>query len=396
MLKSYKNKLPIILIAVIVYEIIFPILGLTGLPRPLLILTRYAIYMMALCYVIDIDHKIFKSKPVILYTLWTIYVVIRNIILGYGVWSSHFQMMAAFVPSFVVYISSLHCFKKNEKATINVIIYSLYIFLLYGLAVGGVGSTDIAADERMGGELVNANALGIRAAIAVFFLTIKHLKGYSTFTNYIIFVSLSVLFVLMSGSRTAFVIAFLTLAIFIFKSNKHNQIIKKTILLIIGFFILSYILDNTLIGERILSSTEQAEKQHLETGTLWDIFGDRGYQYYTSIPFIKDNLLLGIGMGKYIEIVPFAVTVLHSEYLIQLLECGLIAFILYFYMYYEITKRLIIKVMNNNTCYDINIIKLALLFMFAMLFTCFVTRVCYYGMYSCCLAYLTYVSLNKN
>ena len=383
---------PILLIAVF-FEIIYPLFETMRLPHSLVVYTRFALTSLAIFLVVTYDKKIFSYKAVRLYIIWTLYILFRNVLMGYGVWTSHIQMFLAIVPSFTTFLICVHGYKRDENLLIKVIIVALYFFVLYGMIRGGSTSLTggIADDERLGGELINANAIGIRASLIFFFTTLLFIRQQLKFGGYVALSVIPALAVLMSGSRTGFVISVLVASVFIFSNSKRsNTWIWKLAFLIVASYGMYYILYSTSMGERLLSITTQAEDYHLDTGTAWDTFGDRGYQYYTSIPYIADNLWFGIGMGNYINKVSGAVTVLHSEYLIQLLECGLIAFILYFWMYLATSRALFkgLKVENDAVAKNVKI--LCLLFMIAMFFVCFVTRVCYYGMYSCCLAYLVY------
>ena len=147
-------------------------------------------------------------------------------------------------------------------------------------------------------------------------------------------------------------------------------------------------MDNTIIGERLAGTFDQSKGTNLETGTFWDYLGDRGYQYYLGIPLIKHYFWFGMGSGNFRSIVLDTVCVLHSEYLIQFLECGFIAAILYFSVYLWIIKR----TFNIKTRVDevITIKRFILLSMLALLFACLVTRISYYGAYSCYLAYMIF------
>lgn len=392
-----KKSINYILLIAVFFEIIYPLLGTMPIPHSLVVYSRFSLTLFVIFYIITYAPSIFMIKAAKVYTLWISYVLIRNIIIGYGVWGSHIQMFLAIVPSFTTYLICLYGFRRNENLMIKIIIVALYFFVLYGMLKGGGSLTGGTSDEeRLGGELVNANAIGIRASLIIFFCTILFIKKQIRIMPYLTLSILPLLAVLMSGSRTAFIMTLLVLSIFFLVDNKKTtSVIWKVALFAIVLWGVSYIMYNTSMGERMMSITTQAEDYHLVTGTAWDLMGDRGYQYYTSIPYIIDNLWFGIGMGNYINKVSGAVTVLHSEYLIQLLECGLIAFILYFFTYFIITRILLRRLKFENSYIGRNVTKLCILCMLAMLFVCFVTRVCYYGMYSCCIAYMTYQGYTK-
>lgn len=395
---SQKRSLNALLLSVIAFEILYPLFSVWNLPHSLMVYLRFAVSVLSLLYVLASDYKLVFSKPAVFYTLWAGYVFIRNLLFGYGVWQSPVQMFLGFVPSYITFLVCLYSFPKNEGRLLSYIVAVLYVFVIFGFISGGTHSLTggIEDEDRLGGELINANALGIRASLIAFCLTALLLRSKISIFVYVSLMVLPGLVILMSGSRTAFIILFFVLMVFVFRKNGKRQSgwIWNVLLLIAGFFAMYYILYNTSMGERLLGSINQAEEYGMYTGTIWDVFGDRGYQYYVSIPVIADHFLLGIGMCNFIDVVPGANMVLHSEYLIQLLECGFIAFVLYFSLYVSITRALLLRRTHGSNETQ-NTTRLCLFFMIALLFTCFVTRVCYYGMYSCCLAYMAYYGFRK-
>ena len=119
------------------------------------------------------------------------------------------------------------------------------------------------------------------------------------------------------------------------------------ILIVIGFIILwfgyDYILNNTLVGERIMTTTEQAEMLNMETGIwLLDLLGDRGMFYVVGWRDFLTHPITGIGYDNFSNVhrvdMHFS---LHSEYLIHLTEGGLVASLLFLSFYYNVIKYLL-------------------------------------------------------
>lgn len=393
MAEAIQNKRPVsnIILLTIVIEILQPLFAVWNLPHSLMVYLRFFCAVLSLFYVVAVDPKRVFSKPVLFYTLWAAYVFIRNLVLGYAGYQSPVQMFLTFGPSYIVFIVCFYSFYRDEDKALKWIIAALYIFVVFGFfSTRGSVSGGVADDERLGGELINANALGIRASLITFFLAILFIRSKISFPVYIALLIIPIFTILLSGSRTAFAIVFFVALYFVFVSGeKKNVWLLRSFALILGGIAVLFVLKNTSMGERIMDVSSQAEEYGLYTGTIWDVFGDRGYQYFTAIPVIQENYIFGIGMGNYLDTVPGAITVLHSEYLIQLLELGGVAFVLYYSLYISISKGLIIT-RREVSPYWKSLSTLCLLFMLAMLFTCFVTRVSYYGMYSCGLAYMAY------
>lgn len=161
---------------------------------------------------------------------------------------------------------------------------------------------------------------------------------------------------------------FIIAGTFIVSRDKKNilSLVGGILALSIIAVITYYILEHTLVGERLAGTTTQMEELGLATGTILDLFGDRGIQYYVSWPYFLDNLITGIGLRHWVEDGPTG-HVCHSEYLTMYLENGLIGIALYAAFYYQIIKRLLQrKAATAGT--DKNIFKYLLLTFIALLF----------------------------
>jgi O-antigen ligase len=74
------------------------------------------------------------------------------------------------------------------------------------------------------------------------------------------------------------------------------------------------------------------------SGTIFEKFGDRGQFYVLGFELFKENPINGIGLGNFINY--HGSLVLHSEYMIQLCELGLIGALIFAVFYIWIGKGL--------------------------------------------------------
>lgn len=387
-IKQNNKSVESLVLLFIVMEIIHPMFG----TLPISTMIIFGIRMFFLCasgiIILNNSSRIVSVKPINICLIWACYVILKNFILGYGEWTSPIQMFAAIFPSCFVIVASFYGFSRNEDKTINALIGAFYIYILYALFALGNGLT--SEDERLGGEVLNANTIGIRASLIFFFVLIKYLHRSISLTKSIVLLIIPAITIAISGSRTAFGIMAILLLIFILReSNSIQSKLAKFAFIIIAFFAIQFVLQNLSIGERILNTSEQAgQLGYIETGTKWDLLGDRGYLYYIAIPHIPSNFWFGIGSNNFKSTIPGAIWVLHSEYLIQLLECGVFATVMYFYVYYWIIRNTIRIRPKSIVLKDIR--TLSILAFVVLLFACFITRVSYYGMYSTIIGYLIY------
>jgi hypothetical protein len=272
--------------------------------------------------------------------------------------------------------------KRNFNRTINTVIIGLSFYVLFGL----IFSTRTDSFTRLSSDL-NENGIGIRAAFIVFFILLQFFKKNYSASKALVLIVISFFVVIISGSRTAFIISCILLSGAII-SIGYNKPIKYKLASLFLFLaivlIINSVLDNYIIGERLSSTFGQIRGTNRETGTLLDYAGDRGFQYYEAAPIIKEHLLTGIGLHNYVNFSKFNY-VFHSEYLIQICECGVIGFLFFLLFYTGIFKYFFnlnrTGQLNNRSVFIITTSAIISLILLA-----FVTRICYYSFYFCFLA----------
>lgn len=216
----------------------------------------------------------------------------------------------------------------DYKLTITAVAISMTLSVFMMISLDSTSS--IAELDGRFGETFNANDIGLAAS----FLLVTLCLFPTTSNSRKIFVTISVLIALVaifiSECRTAIgIISFLALA-FLFKITNKNPKLRlayltaAVIISVAAFFLFK----TTSLGQRVFSTTSQAEESDATTGTAWDIMGDRGLQYVEAAPYIASNLPTGIGLSNWRLTGPRHM-VFHSEYLVQLCENGLVGFILY-------------------------------------------------------------------
>lgn len=258
----------------------------------------------------------------------------------------------------VVYLSQI-----NFDKTIWILFIGFYLYTLLCFFNGSM-----SAGERLGGA-INANTIGLNAFFATAFALFLYVRKKIKLLSLVVLLILPFYVAILTGSRmTLGASLFIIAGTFIVSRDKKN-----ILSLIGGIFILGviaiityYILEHTLVGERLAGTTTQMEESDLATGTILDLFGDRGIQYYVSWPYFLDNLITGIGLRHWVEDGPTGY-VCHSEYLTMYLENGLIGITLYAAFYYQIIKRLLQRKATTAGT-EKNIFKYLLLAFIAMLF----------------------------
>lgn len=324
---------------------------------------RFPTILLIFCCILilgKIKNDIF-SKPLSIYLILAIYMLFNVLAKGtYMPTFIYFKMIfdSVFFMWLVAYLSQV-----NFDKTIWILFIGFYLYTLLCFFNGSM-----SAGERLGGA-INANTIGLNAFFTIAFALILYVRKEIKLFLLVVLLILPFFVAIQTGSRmTLGASLFIIAGTFIVSRDKKN-----ILSLIGGIFILGviavityYILEHTLVGERLTGTSTQVEGGQLETGTILDLFGDRGFQYYVSWPYFLDNLITGIGLRHWAEDGPTGY-VCHSEYLTMYLENGLIGIALYVAFYYQIIKRLLQrKAATAGT--DKNIFKYLLLVFIAMLF----------------------------
>lgn len=128
-----------------------------------------------------------------------------------------------------------------------------------------------------------------------------------------------------------------------------NKTDLSTIIKTIGIFVIicgsiMYAVQNTALGGRVsdgLSGDAMAVRTEYETGTIFDlILGERIMYYVIGFEILPDNLIFGIGLWNFMKYNIFEMP-FHSEYMVHLVEGGIIGFTLYIIFIGRIVKLFI-------------------------------------------------------
>lgn len=227
--------------------------------------------------------------------------------------------------------------RKNFELSINCVYWGLFIYCFLALLYG---KQDEKFDGRLNSE-INSNVLALHGAITIGIgLILKQRFKCNKFRDLSLFCPF--LLILQTGSRMALTMVILIVVSYSFiKINFRNvhSLVRGCIFFIIAFISFFYIVNNTLIGERLLSTTEQGMESKLRSGTILDYYGDRGVQYYYSWRYFCDSPFFGIGFHYWNRYSPIGF-VAHSELMVQYVECGLVSFVPWCLFWYYICKSL--------------------------------------------------------
>lgn len=268
---------------------------------------------------------VISKKPVVIYLFLVIYMFANGLLK-----ESH-MVFTGGIFAFITIVFSpvllmllvLYNSRINFNETLKIICVGLYLYCVMAMF------SDATKSERFG-SLINANIIGLNAMFCVFSLLFLWLRKCLSLPKLIVFLILPMFVIILTGSRTSFALVSLVVFCTFLMSRVWNARSLFFIFCLIAIFVLGfkYIIDNTVVGERLMGTTTQIEDSKIATGTVWDILGDRGIQYYISWNIFLQNPITGIGLRRW-SIVGGTGVVFHSEYLVQYCENGIIGISLY-------------------------------------------------------------------
>lgn len=280
------------------------------------------------------------SPPCSIWFIWIIYVLINTFVFT-GFHHHRDQNPFVFISAiFISYLLMLFIVNKrsNINELLNVLIWAYFARLLLSFIFdySAVKGSDIVS--RFGIDF-NANAVAYGALSIIILILIKKIRTKKNINLlYFLLIAFSVYTIMITASKKTFVALIIVSLGYMFIS-KSNDFIKNTIKyiafsgLIVGGII--FTLYNTSIGERMLHSytkTEQAKNPER-------MFDGRMAQYILGWNEFIEHPINGIGLTNFIHETGHSQP-LHSEYLVQFAECGLIGISIFIIFYGYIIKKL--------------------------------------------------------
>jgi hypothetical protein len=278
--------------------------------------------------------NLMKTTPIVFWTLWVCYNFINWKLVGlYNEEGSPLQfILSRFVYPIVTMSIVYYEGGRNMKRTTLVVLVALAIYVFGGLFLEGVVQPAKQAwEDSERGETSLGNHLPLTACIMAFFSIIASVKGWISKPWLFGLLAVSFAAIVYIATRKALMGWCLIVVMSLFTGfdlRKPSNFFK--FLLLIGIFFLGYhyVMEDTYLGERIVDTHEQGEESNESDVEALNFLGDRAMQYYLAWELFLEHPITGIGLRNFSIMADFPL-VLHSEYMVQLCECGIIGSVLY-------------------------------------------------------------------
>lgn len=277
--------------------------------------------------------KLMKTPPVLFWAMWVIYNYVNWKMIG--IVNTDSPLM--FVLTSFVYPTMTMCIiyfegRRNLRKTTMVVLIALSIYVIVGLLFQGNANIapENVVDAKRGGKILG-NALPLNACMMAFFSVVANAKGWISKKWLMALLAISLASIFFVATRKALVGWGIIVAMSFFTGfnlNKPADFFKVLFFLVALSLAYNYVMEETYLGERLAQTEEQGEDANETNVKQLDYLGDRATQYILGWELFLKNPINGIGLRNF-QVVSDFPFLLHSEYMVQLCECGIIGAILY-------------------------------------------------------------------
>ena len=287
-----------------------------------------------------------KNPVFLCWTALVVFSLLNSMIKGYddvwGFW--HFVRYNYFQPYLFLAVILIE-FAKNRTKCLYALLTGLLLYLILGAIHMTVGRGGRVEAQELGNYLsLHATAMLLVACVAYNYKVLNQKSFFGI-------VALVLYIIMMSATRKALGASAILLAglwISRYSDMSLKSFVQLTLFALVAYFSLSYISENTLLGQRMTTQqTETLSKMagyiHMNT-FLAALLGDRALQYVLGFEVFLKNLWSGIGIANFMKTTEFPYR-LHTEYMVQLCENGIIGFSLLIFVYAVLLRKLIRKIL---------------------------------------------------
>ena len=286
----------------------------------------------------------FRQPAIIIWSVWLVYTFIVRFFAGYRSDNEIYSILHIFfLPISVMIIVFVEAMKNMRRTTLFILVIET-LFVILGLTLQSRGSGTGTGWEARGGMDLG-NALPLNAVTMAFFAAWAYVKGYIKERTLYILLAISLMGIFFTSTRKAFAgwaIGCVFVALTKFDYHKPANLFKLAVIAIIAYMALQLMMTYTMMGQRFNQVEDAGEFAMRNYETVWWLkpLGDRALHYILGWELFLEHPIFGIGIHNFQSITNFAVPI-HSEYIVQLCECGIIGTVLYLLFNYQLLKGIL-------------------------------------------------------
>ncbi|PHS14738.1 MAG: hypothetical protein COA86_15180 [Kangiella sp.] len=266
-----------------------------------------------------------KNSIIRIGLFWCVYAVLNSAIKYNSDEVSTFTFISINLVIPFILMSSLSALRvESIMLLLKCLKYTVYVVCLLMFIYADV------VNGRLNVSLIDPNELSLIVYLLIILITISYLLRQQTVMQTVLLLLPPLYFSVQIGSRMGVVgTGMLLIGLFFVTRNKVISFKRVVVLIPIAIIVLTYILNQTVVGERLLNSSEESQQltDQSAEGTIFEYYGDRGLYYIIGWQAFLDEPATGIGLRNFQY--NYYATVLHPEVMIQLAELGLIGIFIY-------------------------------------------------------------------
>lgn len=324
---------------------------------------RIPIILTFIVFIGNLGQRIdFLRPPFLYHVFWFLYVIILYFIFGLEEDSLPFYFFAGIFECVVLSYVAYKEFLKDGERVLNYIIWILSIRTLIILTSGSLNE-DSGRMHFFGG-----NGFALTMVPFSFIAFLKFIRKEMRLPILLALLSVIIYVPVVCATRKAFagiaiVLVFVILSYLDFRSIKSFGAILLMVMAILGG---RFLLNNSVLGERFENESVAGKSLVKEENFFTDFVGDRTDQYVLGWRLFQEHPFTGVGLNNFSRVTGYPYQ-LHTEYMVQFAECGIIG-VFFFFLYYTKLFRSAIYVYRKR---ERHVGALMIGFICAELFICF-------------------------
>ncbi len=295
---------------------------------------RIPMALVFISIVANIHNKRFRDSffigPSLIWIIWCLYVTLTTLYFGNPLADRldtfGFLFNYVYLPTYCMVITYYETSNRPEYC-FNMLIYYFLIYVMLGLLLGTSMSN---ANGRGSVEL--GNYLPLTAMTMFVMLVFGYVKRWVTTKKIVIIFFLCVVTIMVVATRKALIGIVIVMFFYVFgrfEVKNPKNILMLAIIGLISYGVFTFIMESTVIGERFSSGEDDSLRWNPNHNPFLSMVGDRAYFYTVGYDiFLKSEQFIGIGL-RHFPIEAHTQLPIHSEYMVQLVECGYIGCFLY-------------------------------------------------------------------
>lgn len=302
-----------------------------------------------------------KSPMCWIWLIWIAYTVVNWLRIGLppngDISSSSFIFVYLILPFLSMWVAAYEMQIHPKKLMKSLLIF-LVLYLIWGLIFTMVTPASV---DRQSQVLGNEFALTALSMIAISCISFN--MSLIKMRTLAVIIALSTIAIFQIATRKAFAGELILLFMFyLSRNNKLNlgNILKISIVLLLVYVSIDYVLDKTVIGQRFMSLEEDAEKYNTTNYGILSLLGDRAFFYIEGWGLFMSHPVMGIGINNFMSFTHYPMPI-HSEYMVQLVENGVIGSIIFLFFVVSLWR-------TSSRISEIGFRRMALGWVFCMLF----------------------------